>query len=117
MRNVSHLFPLLPGIVMLTGCNHAPQKSNGQNGQKPNIIYIFADDLGIGDLSCYGATKVSTPSRRTGSTIHQCLRHLGHQYSFPFRTPHWYVSLAAGEHRHCSRKLGTYHRHNLRHHG
>ena len=62
MRNVSHLFPLLPGIVMLTGCNHAPQKSNGQNGQKPNIIYIFADDLGIGDLSCYGATKVSTPN-------------------------------------------------------
>ena len=26
------------------------------------IIYIFADDLGIGDLSCYGATKVSTPN-------------------------------------------------------
>ena len=36
-------------------------KDNGQNSQKPNIIYIFADDLGIGDLSCYGATKVSTP--------------------------------------------------------
>ena len=32
-------------------------------GQKPNIIYIFADDLGIGDLSCYGATKVSTPNK------------------------------------------------------
>ena len=58
MRNVSRLFPLLPGIAMLTGCNHASQKNNGQNVQKPNIIYIFADDLGIGDLSCYGATKV-----------------------------------------------------------
>ena len=62
MKNVSRLLPLLSGIVTLSGCNHAPQKSNGQNSQKPNIIYIFADDLGIGDLSCYGATKVSTPN-------------------------------------------------------
>ena len=45
MRNVSRLFPLLPGIAMLTGCNHASQKNNGQNVQNPNIIYIFADDL------------------------------------------------------------------------
>ena len=62
MKNVSCLIPLLSGIVTLSGCNHAPQKNNGQNSQKPNIIYIFADDLGIGDLSCYGATKVSTPN-------------------------------------------------------
>ena len=62
MKNVSRLLPLLSGIVTLSGCSHAPQKSNGQNNQKPNIIYIFADDLGIGDLSCYGATKVSTPN-------------------------------------------------------
>ena len=62
MRNVSRILPLLPGIAMLSGCNNAAQKNNGQNDQKPNIIYIFADDLGIGDLSCYGATKVSTPN-------------------------------------------------------
>lgn len=29
--------------------------------QKPNVIYIYADDLGYGDLSCYGATKLHTP--------------------------------------------------------
>ena len=30
--------------------------------QKPNVIFIYADDLGYGDLSCYGATKIKTPN-------------------------------------------------------
>lgn len=29
--------------------------------QKPNVILIYIDDLGYGDLSCYGATKIATP--------------------------------------------------------
>jgi arylsulfatase A-like enzyme len=29
--------------------------------RKPNIIFILADDLGYGDLSCYGQKKFSTP--------------------------------------------------------
>lgn len=29
---------------------------------KPNVILIYADDLGYGDFSCYGATKINTPN-------------------------------------------------------
>lgn len=30
--------------------------------EKPNIILILADDMGYGDLSCYGAEKIHTPN-------------------------------------------------------
>jgi len=43
-----------PLFMALSSVVHARDRS-------PNVIVIFADDLGYGDLGCYGATKVKTP--------------------------------------------------------
>lgn len=45
-------------LIIPTACTK--QKDTAQQ-QKPNFVYILADDLGYGDLSCYGQQKFQTP--------------------------------------------------------
>ena len=61
MKNLFLLFLTLVYTSMLfSGCSAPEQQSN--QPAKPNIIYILADDLGYGDLSCHGQTKFQTPN-------------------------------------------------------
>ena len=39
-----------------------PGNSLRPAARKPSIIFILADDLGYGDLGCYGQTKIKTPN-------------------------------------------------------
>jgi arylsulfatase A-like enzyme len=39
----------------------AGAKGESSMARQPNVILILADDLGYGDLSCYGATDIRTP--------------------------------------------------------
>ncbi len=46
-------------FLLLSGCG---LKNENKEQRKPNIIFILADDLGYGDLGCYGQELIETPN-------------------------------------------------------
>ncbi|CAN5461142.1 arylsulfatase [soil metagenome] len=70
--------------------------------QKPNIVLIYADDLGYGDISCQGATKIQTPN--IDRIAKEGLRFTNAHASSSTCTPSRY-SLLTGEY--AWRKTGT----------
>jgi len=59
-KNFSYLTVLLSLMMTLFSCQ--PQEKPKQETTKPNVVVIYLDDLGYGDLSCYGATEINTPN-------------------------------------------------------
>jgi arylsulfatase A len=73
------LFLLAVGSILVSGIAHA---------ERPNIVLVLCDDLGYGDLACYGAKDVQTPNldkfASEGLKLTSC--YAGHGNCSPSRT-------------------------------
>ncbi len=90
----------LIALAGLQAC--ASGKKAETNSEKPNILVIYTDDLGYGDLSCYGATKIKTPN--IDRLAKEGLRFTNAHATSATSTPSRY-SLLTGEY--AWRKAGT----------
>ncbi len=64
MKNLRLIvYPLCCAAVF--SCKNTPKETSeaaSAEARKPNIIIIYTDDLGYGDVSAYGATEIATPN-------------------------------------------------------
>ncbi len=88
---------LLGGMSATMSCvaTTTPTPDNTENKTRPNILFILCDDMGYGDLGCYGQRYISTP--RIDSMARQGMRftqaYAGSPVSAPSRS-----SLMTGQH-------------------
>ncbi|WP_346762751.1 arylsulfatase [Agaribacillus aureus] len=91
-------------VLLATGCSSSnpptDDKREDTGNTKPNIIYIMADDLGYGDLGCYGQKKIKTPNldKMASGGLMFTQHYAGSTVCMPSR-----ASLMTGKHQgHCT---------------
>jgi len=90
--------------MSLAGCRSV--SVGGKNPiKRPNVIFIMADDLGYGDLGCYGQKKIKTPNidqlADEGTRFTQC--YAGYTVCAPSRSV-----LMTGQHTGHTRVRGNF---------
>ena len=55
----SKIFIIIATIILISANS---TKAGKEVSRKPNLIFILADDLGYGDLGCFGQKKIKTPN-------------------------------------------------------
>jgi arylsulfatase A-like enzyme len=101
MKKFQKRIKLIPASIGLFSAS-VSQLICAQPPEKPNIIIIYADDLGYGDVSCYGATRLRTPN--IDGLANQGLRFTNAHCTSATSTPSRY-SLLTGEY--AWRRKGT----------
>jgi arylsulfatase A-like enzyme len=101
MYSISQKIKFIPGALGLLSFASSQLACN-RVVEKPNIIIIYADDLGYGDVSSYGATNITTPN--IDRISQQGLRFTNAHCTSATSTPSRY-SLLTGEY--AFRKRGT----------
>ncbi len=93
MNHTKRTLSTIIGVTSLTACNI--EYINAKDEVKPNIIFILADDMGYGDLSCYGNKIIKTPNidKLAEEGIRFTQAYAGSSLSSPSRT-----ALMTGKH-------------------
>lgn len=61
MRIPNFILTLLAGTLLLSSCKDSGKTASKENDNMPNIVVIYMDDLGYGDVSSYGGVGLETP--------------------------------------------------------
>ena len=64
MKRISYFYFLIVLSMIFSACSssNSEKETTETETTQPNIIFIYADDLGYGDVGAYGATEMPTPN-------------------------------------------------------